>query len=37
MYYFKKEKTYLEQFNETTKLSYDKIGSKKYIFGSLSI
>lgn len=32
MYYFRKEKTYLEQFNETTRRSYDKIGSKKYIF-----
>lgn len=32
MYYFRKEKTYLEQFNKTTKRSYDKIGSKKYIF-----
>ncbi|SCG82547.1 hypothetical protein DW1_0940 [Proteiniborus sp. DW1] len=32
MYCFKKEKTYLELFNETTKRSYDKIGSKKYIF-----
>jgi len=32
LYYFRKEKTYLEQFNKTTKRSYDKIGSKKYIF-----
>jgi len=32
LYYFRKEKTYLEQFNETTKRGYDKIGSKKYIF-----
>lgn len=37
MYCFKKEKTYLELFNETTKRSYDKIGSKNIFFGSLSI
>ncbi len=32
MYVFRREKTFLEQFNETTKRSYDKIGSKKYIY-----
>lgn len=32
MYYFQKRKTFLKQFDETTKLTYDKIGSKKPIF-----
>jgi membrane protease YdiL (CAAX protease family) len=32
MYYFKKETTILKLFDETTKMSYDKIGRKKPVF-----